>query len=608
MKTNTNVKRYFCLFRYIYFCFILNCFIFISIFFSSALTRSKVSAVQINNTSIKIDITENLQAFVKVNINFFNNTSELVSEYNYISPFRRSNSITARVNSSTVPALNESSKDPRYEIIKVNFYSNPIKLNEAGNISISYQAQSAISQRNSLKFLFIPGTNDIYNDYRLSYPKSFGPPTFILPASFELIEHSAQYELSFKNNKAALVAWGGEYFISAKFNIDSIINIAPKNESENHTLQSLLQVPIEDDFQKVFVKDNFSSSAWIDSLGNTFLSTENFVENIDLKFKVNKTISNSDRINNPVNFKNFSDIVKAFNFHSSQSNDFLYLQEVNNFLISNFPVSDVRSGSFVSHDNYQDVLKRKSEFNSFDFCYVFSAFAQAKNIKTRIDYGYVVIPDHFGSQIEPHFWCRSEVNGKVLLVDPYFESLVGIKYFGSESDFDRIRVGTWNGDSFNNALGLLQDDGNSIKTISLVDEVFSANGNVVQFPQKFYVNSGVYSSINVNLHNTSDRIIPIISSGAFSIDSRNGGLLKQAIKPGENSIKLNGVFESNFFTNTTKNIQVKLNETLKNEIVLNLDVTIRANSFILLSILFVVIILIFIISFFVWKLRSSNQK
>lgn len=592
---------------------LINIIIHTSVFLFTGLVltlinNAKVSAVQINNTSIKIDITENLQTFVNVNINFFNNTSELVAEYNYISPFRRSNNITARVNSSPFPTLTESAKDPRYESLKVNFNSNPVRVNEAGNISINYQAQSAISQRNSLKFLFIPGSNDIYNDYILSYPKSFGSPSFILPASFELIELSNQYELRFKNNKAALIAWGNQYFVSAKFNIDSINNTNTLNGANNNTVQNLLQVPIEDDSQKVYVKDNFSESAWIDSSGNTFLASDNKVENIDLKFRVNKKLSNEDRISDSISIKNSKNVVQLFNFSSSQDNNFLYLQDLNDFLISNFPVSDIKSGVFASSDEYLGVLKRKSEFNSFDFCYVMSSFAQEKNIKTRIDYGYVITPDNFGSQIEPHFWCRAEIDSKVILIDPYFESLVGIKYFGSESDFDRIRVGSWNGDSFNNALGLLQEDGNSIKTISLVDEVFNTNGSVVQVSQKFYVDSGVYSSINVNLQNSSDRIIPIVSSGTFSIDSRNDGLLKQAIKPGENSIKLNGIFESNFFTNTTKTIQVKFNETLKNEVVLNLDVTIRANSFILLSILFVVIILIFIISFFVWKLRSSSQK
>lgn len=588
--------------------FIISSVFLFTAFISILINNAKVSAVQINNTSIKIDITENLQTFVSVNINFFNNTSELVSDYNYISPFRRSNNITARVNSSPFPTLTESAKDPRYESIKVNFNSNPVRVNEAGNISINYQAQSAISQRNNLKFLFIPGTNDIYNNYILSYPKSFGSPSFVLPASFELVELSNQYELRFKNNKAALIAWGNQYFVSAKFNIDSINNTVFLNGGNNNTVQGLLQVPMEDDSQTVYVKDNFSSTAWIDSSGNTFLASDNNIENIDLKFRVNKKLSNEARISDSISIKNSKDVVQLFDFSTSQSNIFLYLQELNNFLISNFPVSDIKSGVFASSDEYLGVLKRKSEFNSFDFCYVISSFAQEKNIKVRIDYGYVITPDNFGSQIEPHFWCRAEIDNKVILIDPYFESLVGIKYFGSESDFDRIRVGSWNAEEFNNAIGLLQDNGNSIKTISLIDEVFNEAGSIVQIPQKFFVDSGIYSSINVNLQNKSDRIIRILSSGNYVIDSKNNGELKQAIKPGENIIKLNGIFESNFFTNTTKSISVVLNETLENEVVLNLDVTIRANSFILLSILFVVIFLIFIISFLVWKLRSSSQK
>lgn len=572
------------------------------------LTKSNISATTISSADIKIDITSSSQTFVTVNINFTNTSPELVSSYNYIAPFRRVSNVNVKLNSSPIEYAIETAQDPRYSIIKANFASSPVRSGITGSITYTFQAQSTISQRNNLEYLFIPGTKDIYTTYSLSYPASFGAPSFVLPSEYNLISTANTYQLNFNSNKSAVLAWGNEYSASFSSNTN-IINNSEKN------IKTLYQIPANFDNQDILLKEDQSNSAWFDSSGNHFLSHQlNSAEQkeIEIIFQVTKKLTTFNSI------KPISDLTKRFdeinsfvglqNINYESQNKIQELERVHDQIIEKFQISQITNTNFASYDEYIDTLTRKRELNSFDLCFVITSYAQKLGISTAIEYGYIILPDTFGNEIEPHFWCKILNNNEVILLDPYFEALTGIKYFGSKSDYDRVKFGVWDtNQDYNKAIGLLDQQG-YLKTISFTDIAFENNTGIEVDNQSIEINSGLYQTVELKIQNRSDTFVPLNSISNFSLSNRNNNLLKPAIKPGENIIQISGLFESNPFSNYVKNIDLTFNLGLNNQFVINLPLRTKSDNVILIIMLTFTIIILFVISFLIWKLRNSLNR
>ncbi len=517
-------------------------------------------AIQKNELQIKVN-TDSDTKFTSVIEIKNNDKSKIVSGYEYILPFKATD-VKANLNKID-SSVKISTLEGDYTKLEIDFNTNIIAPGKSKNLVITGSVQNFIQYKGNTRFLILNSTKDSKTKTVISFPESFGEPNFTTIANIEKITEDKLTTLNLKNRDSLILVWGNEYITDLK------TSYKLKND-QNRILKTFINLIPDTYSQDVEYNSVYNSLfALFDALGNTFAVTEihplqenevGFEARVIKKYKELKITDIDYEFNLPAG----SALTKAIDEKVSEETNYLKLKQVNDFLVTSFKISDGEF-NFTDLNTQWKSMEQKSKYNSFDYCFVLTAYAKKLGYKTQIEYGYVLLPFNSTKKLEPHFWCVFKDEEKAFMADPYLEVSKGMDYFGTQSDFDRVTMGVWHyNQNYNNALGMLKKD-NFIKTLELTEvqinnsydeyKISSLDSNTTAY-------SGFYHNLDLLIINPTNKVQKFKSlkyrGNNFNNSLRILDDLYLALLPNqENKIKIPRLRTYNFFENATKEVDIK---------------------------------------------------
>ncbi|MDQ7020486.1 MAG: hypothetical protein Q9M91_01430 [Candidatus Dojkabacteria bacterium] len=406
---------------------------------------------------MEINLREDLTADINVTFSIKNtDKTKVIRGQEIVLPFANINAVTSFIDGTAitnkVTTIGKSSK------IEIDFSNDPIKINQQKLVRISINASNLINEFGGIKYMIVYGGfsgQSSTSNLKLTYPLSLGEASYI-SSSGNSVTTNNNGEIETSLNDLTLLSWGNEYSLD----VSSLFKPEASNESSSY----LFSLPRDTRSSSVEYSSVFGTNNGVsDDLDNLYL-VGNTKDQVSVGFnaRIHKFFASLPIIkNDKYNFK----------FNSSSELGKEILSTTNNFGTDNQKLkaldqlfltrSNLDESNILSLEEIEDTIWDKNlngSFNSFEFCYIYTAYAEVLGYKSRIIYGYSSLPKFSGS---PHFWCQFQNEEENFIIDTYLSFKLDLDFFGIENDFDKIEFGTWHPSlDHNNALGLLGSNNN----------------------------------------------------------------------------------------------------------------------------------------------------
>src|SRR5260221_1312994 len=461
-------------------------------------------------------VAKNDQVDIELSVDLTNNNKDaVIDSYSIFLPFSDIDLHDTKINGKSIGNKFEK-VDGGYNV-QFSFSDSVILFGSASVVEVDFTPKGNMSEISGLKKLYIPYLNASSSDikFRIIYPDEFGDLSFNSGKNIVITNSNGYRTMNMKSDKSLFLIWGN----NAIYNISSELEVKNSRETEIHYLAPIIA---EDPTQSVsYRKIEGGDIGMGDNFGNKF-SFVTLAANSSKKFSFSAEVLKDVTKANSPNFdsydwqlnldsttgqKIYSEINKSPDINEK-------LRNMNNFLSKELKPDSSVNIDFKTLDTVWDRVQSKSTFNSFEYCYLVSATADYLGLKTRIDYGYVMIyPKDSPTSFVPHVWCTVLNGDKEISMDPFLESITGVSYFGL-TGIDRIRMGSWDpSQSYNDILGMLGTQNNPI-TLNNDKDVKDLSGNIdvnllLNYPSKAF--AGEFYSVNMTLKNNSSKVLPIKS-------------------------------------------------------------------------------------------------
>jgi hypothetical protein len=487
----------------------INKIIFLTIFFllvtlTSIVATSKVKAqdFQILDHTITIDIEEDGTAEYTAKLKILNSGNEnVLTGYEYILPTTKPVKSSVKLRGRDVVAPVYRIDEGPYSLIDISFGDDVLAQNQEIDIKITATLQSFVKSRKDTKYLMLRSTNDRIDQFTINYPESFGKPVLATQKKDDIAEEKDSGTLELGAFNSALLIWGTEYTID----VSSRLTILGGQTNTIARIPLIPELPGQSvDYRRVFSGqyglydrlDNVYAAVSLDSSKETDVGYEARVTKQPQKIEIRSNLEYN------FNWQEELELINRLEFE--ESNDlFLSLESLHNALISEIPADFSTSEVFTDSTEYWNSLDKKEGLNSFNYCYILTAYAEHIGLDAEIRYGYPVIPDLLSDVIQPHVWCVFSDGENTILADPFYQVVNNLVYFGAQYDFDRITIGTWDPGLEENALlGLMSDNESKvIKTIS-IEEFGNFTSQSPELTMTVPDKEGVYSGFFFDLYTT----------------------------------------------------------------------------------------------------------
>lgn len=588
------------------------------------LLASTVYAQSITETEVKIDISPDLSTKVVYEFIFSSTDSiNLVDGVELSIPFQNIRNLKAFRSNQRIDV--EIIDKQIYSKIKASFRLNPVYPNRVEKIRLEFESDSILETvQNSYTFK-LPKTPTEKLLYQITYPSKLGRPIFSNSNTYTINSLDNNLQIVTSDNTGIFFVWGEENqldisFVSTvqKSSVEGyyLFNILPSISRQSHIYSTMYgaDLGLYDKFKNNYalvrigpeIKPfNFSARVFIRS--NSYESETTPFYSISLE---NLPQQNIQKLSE--NLKKEVDVLDKFRDIYA---DILSLQ--NDFDLENyFPTEFKQSSKEVS-----SIFSLNTQVES---CLALVHFGYQLEIKGLIKFGYLIYADSLGLEFgQPHLWCEFSYKDKVYIFDPLAQRRTQFS-FSATSPLDRISMGIWHpSQRYNNVLGLLSGE---------IQEIFKTNLKVPNLSQQsvellvsdfpkesvsatqqtgnlvFRSNSPYFTSFNQLKLNSKDyskslELLPEMFFGAIPL--------------GNSVLPFSGMLEEDiFFSGNKKNIVEAYSDTLTKSISAQLDLMLIPNSdlinsfnFLSLSIFFGLAILVFGISFVLFKkLKIRTQK
>ena len=552
--------------------------------------------------------------------------NNLINGYELNLPFKINTVTTAQMDGRNIDKNLVIGND--YSDIRLSFFQNAIKPSQTVKIKINFLANELLSSKYGVEYLYIPTikSNHTSNSnviYKIRYPDSFNLPTFISPQ--ENLANNAN-EINLSTTQGLIIIWGDQLLV----NLESSFKIENK---DNRKINTLVGLPYEDNGnisnvnqpangQTVYYKSmSNEQNGLIDELENNFIYSA-LDPNQTKEIKFNARINLSTNIYNDIypqkygwKLKDTDQTGEMLKILNSEGDNLQRLKSLNNYLISKMQVYPDETIDLNKIDSIWTKLEGSSKFNSFELCYLMIAASEYLGLPSRMDYGYLIIPEGIVNNGSPHIWCEVKINGKDVLMDPYLETQLHINYF-NQVPIDRIRFGIWHpNQSYNNILGLLGDfKSKSTVKISQAENLSPDLKNLslsLNFPSQAY--SGEFYSGIMSVKNNSNKIL-IVKEMTLNDESvlrqlKLNNLTISFLPQQNNTTKLNYLREKNFLYDGDETLQIRLTPQSKELSIISTTNVINflPDKRLLILILLVVVLIILILMIIVYRISKPNK-
>lgn len=475
------------------------------------ITQARVNALELNGDTYHLELDENGILSADINFTIRNNEPQEVVESLDISfPFSQIEQLRVLVNSQTVP-ISTNSRENQTNIL-INTLNSNLVPNTTAIINITFVVDTEISTTNDINILEIEThelLNQNFDSKKLSFPTSFGQPTFVLPSSAVI----GQDEVNLNGFRDSLIlVWGSSY--TRSFLVDTEV-VRTRN-----TFNELFHLPLETGDQQIqYSLFDFTGDFGLkDAMQNNFASLRprtSEVESISIQFDTLKTRSRSNTIEQSslLNIA-WNDIVNELG--PGASSIINSPSRLNNYLISNFNISEDRIFNPDELSNFSSRLQNVTELKPFDFAIIIASYFESQNTVYRIVYGYPYFIN-VGNNVDvliPHVWVEYQTGNGVEILDPYLSKLHSTNYFGINSAFDRIMFGYWSEEqNYNNVLGLFSHQSDLLTLKEVEQDVLTTSNSVTLDTTEpiYLVSSGLRFDIPLVLQNETTKIHTIDS-------------------------------------------------------------------------------------------------
>lgn len=533
--------------------------------------------VTARNFDVNIIVNEDLSLQSILNIEIRNDDpNNLIGGYRIELPFKNPSNIKTFLNNSEV-TFSEENIDG-FIAITLLFSNQAIRPNDTALLTIEFKNLNIISDNKNFREIFLPGFELSHSietsSYSFSYPKTFQEIAVLADVNAEIFDVGSTFKIKKNNLDPIYIIWGEK----AKFRLDADFTLTNEEDSK---VKNIFNAPMLFEFQNIyFDKLEGVNSGVYDALNNQY-----FVVDLDKKSSkkvvfsayLEKNYGNSSVYPNLYNypFDSSTKIGEKINSNIDKSlSPVSQIAWVNDFIKSTFSPVYKEEINLSEYANLWHLDLEKdpnlANLSSLEYCFYIVSFAESINVKAKIEYGYILsrqIPNfNFNA---PHVWCTLKVESKDYLVDPYLEELTGLSFFGEDSFYDRLIMGTWHPDNkYDDILGLLSKNGIQFSpVIALVDTLetnVSDSEKVsieVNFPKSVY--SGFRFSGDLEVINNSKKIIMI---GDFYVDKTsyinnlkyNGDLYPMAVPLQTSTFRIKNINPVSYFYNRDKNLEISI--------------------------------------------------
>jgi hypothetical protein len=575
--------------------------------------------------NVEIKINEDSSATFIIDLNLKNNDIlELIGGYNYIIPVQNIELSSVTLDAQPLSYNSTNIAGGIFSNLDISFADKPIKPGEQKNLKIQFNSKDFLKKKNSISFFKLEKSKDLIDSLVISYPSILGDPSLIVSSNNTLQVGDNNYKKILINNPKSIIAiWGDNYSYDFK------TNFTITNTSERAT-QGIIGLISDQPNQEVAYKTVANSEfGVVDNFQNyySYMKIEpksQKVAGFEVKFRKKLGNINLNNLEYNLGFPENNNLLESIIDYVNRYEDVeSKIRAVNDYLLINYQPDNDEKLDYKNIDDQWESLERKEKLESFDYCYIITAYAEYLNLEAQINFGYVLIPGEI-SILAPHFWCYVDFGEKTILIDPYLEAMTNYDYYGLKNDFDRVTFGIWHpSQRHNDALGLLSKAKPSQK-IELIDiKELKTTDNLIDFSME--VDSGtVYSGFphtyDFKFTNNSSQFIPLKS---LYFDNKNYSNklnllqdLKIALLPGQvNNISLSSLRTNNIFESRQRNIEIEfeleseISQSISKEVPIKLEIykdVLMTSAVILLLIMLMTIVIIK--RFYKYKTRNRWKR
>ncbi len=578
------------------------------------------ASATVENYAIDIELKRDDNANVKIAIDIENiDRKNVITGKNIVLPFNNIINLNATINGQPVGYELDNEREG-FSSVSIDFGGQAIRPFQKVKLVLNFDALKAVKSRAGVRtFLFYNNNFNSRNQGNISiiYPKDYGDLSFISARQLDPTNQgSDKTKLVVSDRSSLMMIWGNEYLIEigSKFEFKQ-----SDNQNGYYLLELIHNSPTQDVSYSSFKGADLGSH---DELGNTFAMIK-----LDQKkqFEYRALIKKNSSPLDSSSFKTFKFTLDSSTPYgervvseiTKRVNDLDKLELVNDFLVNNSVLSQTQkfSPNTAELSNFWQFMSDSKQMTSFEYCYALISAAEFLGHQGRFSYGYVLLGSN--KTLTPHVWCELKVDDKVVLADPYLDKLTGLKYFGVESDLDRVKFGIWEPErQYLNGMGLFTEN-SFIQEATILDNLSEpaesqAVNLLLEAPAK--IASGLTYNLKLTFNNKSSSFIPvkdILINNNSQLGKMNfSDVLKPALLPQtENVFEITDIREYNIFKNglNTLNIEAELDDSYYPKLSTQRQVDYYLDDKAIILGLIVTNLVLFVAVFTIWKIFTKRS-
>lgn len=592
--------------------------------------KTLASDFSITDALYKIEIDKNGNATGELDFKLKNisKTKRIINSYNLFLPFKDAGGIRASFNGKNIVIQSKADSSKSYYKVDLFFGNNIILYNASARIKVKFTLFQLLKRVGDFKFVKIGDAlvddQEKFKNIDVVIPQDIGEPTHKTTENIASETKKNKLLLKIRENesRAVVLGWGDKLH----FTLNSNFNL---NNSEDSSKQFVFQLIPNDSTQKVVYNNLEASYGLYDDLGNNF-ATVDLEKDSEKAIEFSAIIEKNNSIADFVVGENNLKPDYAIDFWRNAKTNFVdnfdgKLEKLKKFytsIIRKYKPSKELAFDFEKFEGLWPFIDKAKSLNSVHYSYILKTFCSELQINCEINYGYRIFPTDKTNAV-PNFWVKAQIDDKKYILDPFSEQVTGVNGF-TTSELDRVKVGVWNNSqSYNNALGLIGKD-NKLQTVEIkfnsptllgendpkIEEDFEVQA---VFPTKVF--SGFYYEAKLKIKNNSSKVYKLtdvkINNNLVETELKSYPDLNYLVLPHvENTIALNGLRESNFFSYGEQSLSLLgvlsdgVNETKINKTV-NVNLQLHDGAWIIIVIAFNIAIIASIYS--IWKFYLKKK-